>query len=164
MFRAPRRTANQTYSLGDGKDFNGTAIRTEEQLAGLEPYDGILREYCNYGDPICAPDSKPMVVEHHWSYFEKFQDEVAEWVIKLSKEDGKGQGKNNSSTTSTTTTATSTSSTTKPTSSATSTLDVENNAAETTGADATGGAHKVTLGAGGSLSALGVGIAIAVLI
>jgi hypothetical protein len=89
---------------------------------------------------------------------------VAEWVIKISKED-EDQGKNNSSSTSksaTTATATSKSSTGKPTASATETLDVQNNAAETTSADATGTAPKMTWGAGGSLGALVMGIAIAV--
>ncbi|KAK3213946.1 hypothetical protein GRF29_28g1558063 [Pseudopithomyces chartarum] len=164
VFGAPRRTANQTYSHGDGANYNGTAARTEEQLAGLAPYSDVLREYCNYGDPICAPGTEPMVVENHWSYFEKFQDEVAEWVIKISKED-EDQGKNNSSSTSksaTTATATSKLSTGKPTASATETLDVQNNAAETTSADATGTAPKMTWGAGGSLGALVMGIAIAV--
>ncbi|KAF1969481.1 alpha/beta-hydrolase, partial [Bimuria novae-zelandiae CBS 107.79] len=84
-FGAPRRTGNQTYSILDLQDFDGTAVRTPEQLAGLAPYKDILREYCNNGDSICAPDSEPTEVKNHLSYFEKYQDEVADWVIGLAK-------------------------------------------------------------------------------
>lgn len=140
-FGAPRRTANQTYSLGEGKDFNGTAIRTADQLDGLAPYRNILREYCNHGDPICAPDSKPMAVENHWSYFEKYQEDVADWVISLSKEQKGSQGGKNSTKTSASASSTSASSTPRPTTSATASVDVENNAAETGSPDAAGSAN-----------------------
>lgn len=140
-FGAPRRTADQSYSKGAGKDFNGTASRTSEQLAGLVPYKDILREYCNHGDPICSPDSEPMAVENHWSYFEKFQDEVSDWVVGLSQKQNEDNGKNSTKTSST---ASSTvSSTTKPTADTTAPGDIQNDAAETTNPDATGIGHAV---------------------
>jgi acetylxylan esterase len=87
VFGPTRRSANQSYTHGGGQISDGSAPRTAEQLAGLQPYAdaGILREYCQPGDPICAPHSDNKDMSKHLNYFELYGDEAAEWVIDLAK-------------------------------------------------------------------------------
>ena len=87
VFGPTRRSANQSYTHGGGQISDGGAPRTAEQLAGLEPYAdaGILREYCQPGDPICAPHTDNKDMSKHLNYFERYSDEAAEWVIDLAR-------------------------------------------------------------------------------
>ncbi|KAF2703067.1 carbohydrate esterase family 5 protein [Pleomassaria siparia CBS 279.74] len=87
VFGAAVRTAGQSYTakgrdaLKGGQDFNGTSPRSEEHLAGLNPYADILHDYCNFGDPICAHGSEPMDVAQHLNYFKIYTEEAAKWVV-----------------------------------------------------------------------------------
>ncbi|KAF1837660.1 alpha/beta-hydrolase [Decorospora gaudefroyi] len=87
VFGPTRRTANQSWTHGGGDISDGGAPRTPEQLAGLQPFAdaGILREYCQPGDPICAPHTEDKDMANHLNYFDRFGDEAADWVIGLAK-------------------------------------------------------------------------------
>ena len=87
VFGPTRRSANQSYTAGGGEAFNGARPRTAEQLAGLQPYAdaGLLREYCQPGDPICAPASANRSMANHLNYFERYTDEAAAWVLDLAR-------------------------------------------------------------------------------
>ncbi|EUC38178.1 carbohydrate esterase family 5 protein [Bipolaris victoriae FI3] len=87
VFGPTRRSANQSYTHGGGEISDGSAPRSAEELAGLQPYAdaGILREYCQPGDPICAPHTDNKDMSKHLSYFELYSDEAAEWVIDLAR-------------------------------------------------------------------------------
>ena len=87
VFGAAVRTAGEPYTatgtekLRGGLDFNGTNPRSEAHLAGLKPYSDILRDYCNFGDPVCAVGSKPKDVAQHLNYFQLYVEDAAEWVV-----------------------------------------------------------------------------------
>lgn len=82
-----RRSANQTWTHAGGEVSDGAAPRTAEQNAGLKPYAdaGILREYCQPRDPICAPHTKNTDMSKHLDYFDKFGDEAAAWVVERAR-------------------------------------------------------------------------------
>ncbi|KAF2133882.1 carbohydrate esterase family 5 protein [Dothidotthia symphoricarpi CBS 119687] len=82
-----RRSANQTWTVGGGNVSDGAAPRTASQLAGLQPYAdaGVLREYCQTGDPICASHTKNPNMANHLNYFDRYTDEAAQWVIALAR-------------------------------------------------------------------------------
>jgi acetylxylan esterase len=88
VFGAVVRTAGEPYTasgvekLRGGTNFNGTSPRSEAHLAGLQPYSEILREYCNFGDPICAVGSMPQDVAQHLNYFKLYVEDAAEWVVE----------------------------------------------------------------------------------
>jgi acetylxylan esterase len=88
VFGAVVRTAGEPYTasgvekLSGGTKFNGTSPRSEAHLAGLQPYSKILREYCNFGDPICAAGSMPQDVAQHLNYFKLYVEDAAEWVVE----------------------------------------------------------------------------------
>jgi acetylxylan esterase len=83
VFGATRRSANQTFTFGGGDVSDGGAPRTAEQNAGLQPYVDAdkLREYCQPHDPICAPHTQDTDMKYHLDYFDKWGDEVADWVV-----------------------------------------------------------------------------------
>jgi acetylxylan esterase len=87
VFGSTRRSANQTFTHAGGNISNGSAPRTAEQNAGLQPYAdaGRLREYCQPGDPICAPQTENKEMAKHLNYFDLFGDEAAAWVVDLAK-------------------------------------------------------------------------------
>jgi acetylxylan esterase len=62
---------------------DGGAPRTAQQNEGLQPYVDAdkLREYCQPHDPICAPHTKDTDMKYHLDYFDKWGDEVAEWIV-----------------------------------------------------------------------------------
>ncbi|KAI8931070.1 hypothetical protein NX059_012081 [Plenodomus lindquistii] len=78
-----RRSAHKPWTHGGGDVSDGSAPRTDEQNAGLQPYHdaGVLREYCHPGDPICAPQTPDKAMSKHLSYFAKYSDEAAAWVV-----------------------------------------------------------------------------------
>ncbi|KAF2262250.1 alpha/beta-hydrolase [Lojkania enalia] len=92
VFGSYRRSANQTYSVKGGSVFDGSSPRTEEQLDGLNQYAGILRDYCNAGDPICTTGSEPEDIAQHLNYFDEYNDEAADWVIKTAQRALVGDG------------------------------------------------------------------------
>ncbi|KAL5114613.1 hypothetical protein ACEQ8H_007518 [Pleosporales sp. CAS-2024a] len=84
-FGTVARSRNQNYTVGDGKPFDGTRARTPAQLAALNAYSDRLREYCHFGDPICAVGSQPVDVKQHLDYFLLHNDEVIAWVTEKAK-------------------------------------------------------------------------------
>ncbi|KAF1849041.1 carbohydrate esterase family 5 protein [Cucurbitaria berberidis CBS 394.84] len=94
VFGPTRRSAHQSWTVGGGDAFNGSRPRTSEQLSGLQPYAdaNLLREYCQPGDPICAPDSGKTDMSNHLSYFDKYSDEAAAWVLDLARKAERGNG------------------------------------------------------------------------
>lgn len=87
MYGPTRRSANQTWTVGGGEISDGSAPRTAEQNAGLKPYAdaGILREYCQPRDPICAPHTENIKMSFHLDYFDKYSAEASAWVADLAK-------------------------------------------------------------------------------
>ncbi|KAF3034419.1 hypothetical protein E8E12_006129 [Didymella heteroderae] len=75
-------TANQPYNVLDGADKQANP-RSASDLALLNRYSPVLRDYCAAGDPVCAGGS---VVADHLNYFELYTDEASSWVV--SKIDG----------------------------------------------------------------------------
>ena len=55
-----------------------------------------MREYCQPGDPICAPHSDNKDMSKHLDYFTKFGDEAADWVIDLARKAAKKDDKSSS--------------------------------------------------------------------
>ncbi|KAF2008958.1 carbohydrate esterase family 5 protein [Aaosphaeria arxii CBS 175.79] len=85
VFGAVRRTGGLPFSVKDGKDFDGRHTRSDEQNKGLMEYADILRDYCNHGDYMCAVGSEPSSLEIHLNYFEKYQVEAADWLVKTAE-------------------------------------------------------------------------------
>lgn len=82
VFGAVRRSPSEPYSVKSGRNYTGTSPRSSSQIAGLEPYTDILRDYCNFGDPICAIGSEPADVGQHMNYFELYDEEAADFVVR----------------------------------------------------------------------------------
>lgn len=101
-FGAVRHTANQTYNYGTGAAYDGTRARNGTQLEDLQQYGGVLRSWCNYGDPICAVGSEPVDVNQHLNYFELYVEEASEWVVQTSMADVTGDSANATETTAST--------------------------------------------------------------
>lgn len=87
VFGPTRRSANKPWTHGGGDISDGGAARTDEQNAGLQQYHdaGVLREYCQPGDPICAPHTPDKDMSKHLDYFDKWGDEAAAWVVNLAR-------------------------------------------------------------------------------
>jgi acetylxylan esterase len=66
---------------------DGSAPRTAQQNAGLELFAdaGILREYCQPHDPICAPHTNNTNMAFHLDYFNKWGDEAAGWIVSKAR-------------------------------------------------------------------------------
>lgn len=47
---------------------------------------GILREYCQPHDPICAPHTQDKDMSFHLDYFDKWGNETAEWIVSKARE------------------------------------------------------------------------------
>ncbi|KAF2659735.1 carbohydrate esterase family 5 protein [Lophiostoma macrostomum CBS 122681] len=86
VFGAAIRNSKQGYSVKGGKDYNGTATRSDEMLTALDQFGdaGVLRDYCNFGDYVCAKGSEPSALDNHLNYFKKYNTEAAKWLIKTS--------------------------------------------------------------------------------
>lgn len=83
VFGAVHRSAHQPYTFPNGgQDHNGTNSRNATQLAALSDFSPILREYCNIGDPICAPDSEDQSKDNHLNYFEKYNENAATFIVE----------------------------------------------------------------------------------
>ncbi|KAF2640656.1 alpha/beta-hydrolase [Massarina eburnea CBS 473.64] len=82
IFGAVHRSAHQPYSVQNGgQNYNGSTPRSAAQLSDLAKYKDVLREYCNVGDPICAPSSPDQAPVNHLNYFEKYNDDAAEFIV-----------------------------------------------------------------------------------
>ncbi|KAF2115964.1 Alpha/Beta hydrolase protein, partial [Lophiotrema nucula] len=87
VFGAVVRSGGQPYSVKGGAKYNGTSPRTDEHLLGLDQFanDGIIRDYCNNGDFVCARDSTPEDLNQHLNYFDLYTEEAAEWVVNTAQ-------------------------------------------------------------------------------
>jgi hypothetical protein len=72
-------TANQPYNVLDGASKQANP-RKPEDLARLNRYSSVLRDYCAAGDPVCA---KGDVIAQHLNYFELYTDEASSWVVSM---------------------------------------------------------------------------------
>jgi len=81
-FGAVARSRDQNFTVGEGRPYDGTRARNTEQMAALSKYSDRLRDYCHFGDPICAVGSTPQDVGAHLDYFLKHNEEVASWVAE----------------------------------------------------------------------------------
>jgi len=84
-FGAVARSKGQNFTVGGGKDYDGTRARTTEQLEDLNQYADVLLDYCHYSDPICAVGSEPQSVNEHLNYFIQHNEEVTKWVAAMAK-------------------------------------------------------------------------------
>ncbi|KAH7115086.1 Alpha/Beta hydrolase protein [Dendryphion nanum] len=84
LFGSTVRAASTNYTIGGGRAFNGTAARPQRYQNNLAAFAaaGVLREYCNEGDPICAVGSTPSDMSNHLSYFERYTNESVKWVVE----------------------------------------------------------------------------------
>ncbi|KAI1413504.1 carbohydrate esterase family 5 protein [Hypoxylon sp. FL1857] len=82
LFGDTRHTTNQPYNTLTGASINGLFPRSGQQLAGLHNFAGVLRDWCQGDDPICASgDGKRIYnVQHHLNYFDVYSSAAAEWV------------------------------------------------------------------------------------
>lgn len=64
-------------------DFDGQHARSDDSLAALSEYSNILRDYCNVGDGVCAVGSEPESLQNHLNYFDLYNQEAADWVVKV---------------------------------------------------------------------------------
>lgn len=78
-FADPRHVAGQSYDLGSATR-NGLFARGARSLAKLDHFAGILRSYCNKGDPVCGGGADLNV---HYAAVEDFEDVAVEFVVGL---------------------------------------------------------------------------------
>ncbi|KAI0828776.1 carbohydrate esterase family 5 protein [Hypoxylon sp. FL0890] len=115
LFGNTRHTANQSYNTLAGASINGLFPRSGQQLAGLDNFAGVLRDWCQGDDPVCASgDGKRTYnVQDHLNYFDLYSGAAGEWV--------KSKLGETTTSSSSSTTASSSSSTTASSTAATST-------------------------------------------
>ena len=77
------RSAHQNFTVKGGDRFDGIAARTNSSLEGLHAFGDRIREYCQPRDPICAPSSGKTDMSKHLDYFDQWNQEAADWVLKL---------------------------------------------------------------------------------
>ncbi|KAI1459603.1 carbohydrate esterase family 5 protein [Annulohypoxylon moriforme] len=82
LFGDVRHTAGQSYNTLAGAPINGLFPRSGELLAGLNTFAGVLRDWCQGDDPICAQgDGKGTYnVQHHLNYFDAYSSSAGDWV------------------------------------------------------------------------------------
>ncbi|KAK6953600.1 hypothetical protein Daesc_005905 [Daldinia eschscholtzii] len=85
LFGDTRHTENQPFNTLEGASISGLFPRSGQQLAGLNSFAGVLRDWCQGDDPICAAgDGKRKTnVEHHLNYFDVYSGAAAEWVKSM---------------------------------------------------------------------------------
>ena len=89
-FGAVSRSRDQNFTVGRGKDYDGTRARTSAQLKALSRYSDVLLDYCHYGDPICAVGSEQQDVNEHLNYFLQHNSEVTKCVDAMAKANSDG--------------------------------------------------------------------------
>lgn len=106
LFGDTRHTAGQSFNTLAGAPFNGLFPRTGQQLAGLNGFAGVLRDWCQGDDPICAAGdgTRTYDVQHHLNYFDVYSGAAGEWVQSML---GETTSPSSSSTTALSTTTTS---------------------------------------------------------
>jgi hypothetical protein len=89
------RSRNQNFTLAGGVDYDGQRARTPSQLEALNKYSDRLRDYCHYGDPMCAVGSTPANVYVHLDYFLERNQEVVQWIVGKAKSSSSNNNNNN---------------------------------------------------------------------
>ncbi|KAI5210453.1 alpha/beta-hydrolase [Aureobasidium subglaciale] len=81
LFGDNRHVANQPYNILSGASVGSTDPRSPDSLARLNKFSGIMRSYCDGGDPVCASASPgPFDINNHLNYFDIYTDDAAGWV------------------------------------------------------------------------------------
>jgi hypothetical protein len=88
------RSRNQNFTLAGGVDYDGQRARTPSQLEALNKYSDRLRDYCHYGDPMCAVGSTPANVYVHLDYFLERNQEVVQWIVGKAKSSSSNNNNN----------------------------------------------------------------------
>ncbi|KAI1398426.1 carbohydrate esterase family 5 protein [Hypoxylon fuscum] len=83
LFGDVRHTANQPYNTLAGSSINGLYPRTGQLLAGINKWAGLLRDWCQEDDPICAQGDgqRTYNVQHHLNYFDFYSGAAGLWVM-----------------------------------------------------------------------------------
>ncbi|PKS04913.1 hypothetical protein jhhlp_008278 [Lomentospora prolificans] len=77
MWGSPRHTTGQIYNLLSGQEVDGLGPRNKTELASLNKYTNILRDYCLLDDPACAGGADWSI---HSSYFDKYWEDAVQFV------------------------------------------------------------------------------------
>ncbi|KAI0886542.1 carbohydrate esterase family 5 protein [Annulohypoxylon maeteangense] len=82
LFGDVRHTASQSFNTLAGASISGLYPRSGDQLAGLNQFAGVLRDWCQGDDPICAQGDgkRTYEVEHHLNYFDVYSGSAGDWV------------------------------------------------------------------------------------
>ncbi|KAI1441592.1 carbohydrate esterase family 5 protein [Annulohypoxylon stygium] len=134
LFGDVRHTASQSYNTLAGASISGLFPRSGDLLAGLNKFAGVLRDWCQGDDPICAQgDGKRTYnVQDHLNYFDVYSGSAGDWVkSKLNVTD------TSSTTSSTTSTATPSSSSTIVSSTTASSTETTSTASASTNSTST---------------------------
>ncbi|KAI0845911.1 hypothetical protein F5Y00DRAFT_265094 [Daldinia vernicosa] len=85
LFGDTRHTANQPYNTLGGALINGLFPRSGQQLGDIYNFVGVLRDWCQGDDPICAEGDGKRVynVQHHLNYFDVYSGAAAVWVKSM---------------------------------------------------------------------------------
>ncbi|KAI1769882.1 carbohydrate esterase family 5 protein [Hypoxylon cercidicola] len=107
LFGNTRHTAGQSFNTLAGAPFNGLFPRAGQQLAALNTFAGVLRDWCQGDDPICAAGdgTRTTNAQDHLNYFDVYSGAAGEWVKSML---GDTTSPTSSSTTALSTTTTST--------------------------------------------------------
>ncbi|KAK4569951.1 hypothetical protein LTR86_002921 [Recurvomyces mirabilis] len=80
IFGDTRHTANMTYNYGNGSALDGWFPRDSTQVANLQPYANIMRNWCVSSDPICAANQTSYSETSHLSYYNIDSQEAASFI------------------------------------------------------------------------------------
>jgi len=83
VFGDTRHTANQPYNYGNGSNLNGWFPRPASQLAALDAWTNITRDWCVQTDPICGANQTYYNVETHLGYYNLYSDAAASWLKSI---------------------------------------------------------------------------------
>ncbi|KAK5715087.1 hypothetical protein LTR15_010503 [Elasticomyces elasticus] len=83
IFGDTRHTKNQPYNYGNGSNLDGWFPRPASQLAAIEPWTNITRDWCVSTDPICAANQTFSLVSTHLGYYNDYSDEAAAWLKEV---------------------------------------------------------------------------------
>src|SRR5687767_4431038 len=97
IFGDTRHTAGQSYNYLNGSSKDGLFPRPDDQLAGMNEYASVLRNWCPDTDPICAQGD---IVETHLNYFDIYSDEAGAWVREMVEKASDGESTSTSKTSS----------------------------------------------------------------
>ncbi|KAK1812149.1 hypothetical protein LTR12_013482 [Friedmanniomyces endolithicus] len=83
VFGDTRHTANQPYNYGNGSNLNGWFPRPASQLAALDAWTNITRDWCVQTDPICGANQTYYNVETHLGYYSLYSNAAASWLKSI---------------------------------------------------------------------------------